>query len=75
MAYDQSMWTRRIKYGWLLWAAAGTTRTMTAYGFQPVFATAACGCMWTLLWICFNLSTRMLICNFLNGCVDVFSDK
>ena len=71
MAYDQSMWTRRIKYGWLLWAAAGTTCTMTAYGFQPVFATA-CGCMWTLLWICFNLSTRMLICNFLNGCVDVF---
>jgi len=71
MAYDQSMWTRRIRSGWLLWMAAGTTCTLTAYGWPPVFS-VACGSFWTLVWICINLSTRMLICNFLNGCVDVF---
>ncbi|KAK7236283.1 glycerone-phosphate O-acyltransferase [Aureococcus anophagefferens] len=60
-----------IRHGWLLWAATGTTATMNAYRYPPLLSTAV-GSFVCLIWILYNVSTRMLICNFLSGCVDIF---
>ena len=60
-----------IRHGWLLWAATGTTATMNAYRYPPLLSTCL-GSFVCLIWIMLNVSTRMLICNFLSGCVDIF---
>jgi len=57
--------------GWLLWGAYGTTATLNAYQFPPLLSTAA-GSLLCVVWICMNVSSRVLIKNFLGGCADVF---
>ncbi|KAJ8606503.1 hypothetical protein CTAYLR_005899 [Chrysophaeum taylorii] len=58
-------------FGWLLWAAVGSTSTLNAYGFPPLLSTI-CGSAFCLSWILLNVSSRQLVTNFLGGCTDVF---
>merc|ERR1712091_584672 len=51
--------------------ASRPAATMNAYRSPPLLSTAV-GSFVCLIWILYNVSTRMLICNFLSGCVDIF---
>ena len=61
----------RMRHAWLLWGAMGTTATMNAYAY-PALVSTLCGSLVCLAWILFNVSARMLIINFLSGCVDLY---
>lgn len=58
-------------FSWLLWAAVGSTATLNAYGWPPVVSTIT-GSAFCLCWILVNVSSRVLVLNFLGGCCDVF---
>lgn len=58
-------------WGWLLWAAVGTTATLNAYSFPPLLSTTI-GSLLCLAWICLNVSTAALIKSFLCGTTDIF---
>mmetsp|Transcript_2766 Transcript_2766/g.8350 ORF Transcript_2766/g.8350 Transcript_2766/m.8350 type:complete len:655 (-) Transcript_2766:53-2017(-) len=60
-----------LRRGYLLWAAAGTSATLSVYDFGPIFSTF-CGSVVAAIWIVSNVTTRMLIVSFLNACVDIF---
>jgi len=58
-------------FGWLLWAAVGSTATLNAYGWPPIVSTLAGSCF-CLAWIVLNVSTQQLVRSFLGGCTDIF---